>query len=131
MLLKMSTLPSDRCLQLRCMIGKEPIDFLLDIGVPVTLQRRDTWGRVNSKSQNSLQPWEEHRLVGINGSPIQVHRQCMINTKLEGNNLPMNVIVVSHLTIEAILGLDFLVKMKAEINVKKKIGSGMVTGGAD
>ena len=55
--------------------------------------------------------------MGINSSPIQVHGQCMINTKLEGND---KVIVVSPLTMEAILGLDFLVKMKAEIDIKEK-----------
>ena len=41
----------------------------------------------------------------------------MINTKLEGNDLPMKVIVVTLLTMEAILGLELLVKMEAEIVV--------------
>ena len=50
---KISTLPSDECLKLRCMIGKEPIDFLLDTGPPVTLLRRDTWDGVNSKPQST------------------------------------------------------------------------------
>ena len=85
---KISTLPSDECLKLRCMIGKEPINLLLDTGAPVTLLRRDIWDRVNSKPQNFLLPWEGHRLVGINGSPIQVHGQCMINTNLEGMTSP-------------------------------------------
>ena len=44
----------------------------------------------------------------------------MINKKLEGNDLPMKVIVVNPLNMEAILGLDFLVKMEAEIDVKEK-----------
>ena len=43
----------------------------------------------------------------------------------------MKVIVVRPLTMEAILGLDFLVKKEAEINVKEKqLDSDMVTGGA-
>ena len=48
---KISTLPSDECLKLQCMIGKEPIVFLLDSNAPVTLLRRDTWNRINSKPQ--------------------------------------------------------------------------------
>ena len=36
------------------MIGKEPIDSPLDAGASVTLLRRDTWDRVNSKPKNSL-----------------------------------------------------------------------------
>ena len=96
------------------MIKKVPIDFLLDTGVPVTLLRRYTWDRVNNKPQTSVQ------IGGNNGSPIQVHRQCMINIKLEENDLFLKVIVVRYLTTEAVHGLDFLIKMEAEINVREK-----------
>ena len=57
--------------------------------------------------------------MGNNGSP-KVHGQCMINTKLEGNGLPMKVIVLSHFITNATLGLDFLVMKEAEIDVKEK-----------
>ena len=58
----------------------------------MTLLRRDTSDKVNSKPLNSLQHWEGHRLVGINDSSIQVHGQYMINTMLEENDLFMKVI---------------------------------------
>ena len=100
------TLPSDKCLILQGIIKQVPIDFLLDTGVPMTLLRGDIWDRVDNKPQNSVQPWEGHRLVVINDSPIQVHRQRMIDTMLEENDLFMMVIVVNPLTTEIILGLE-------------------------
>ena len=38
---KFFTLSSGKCCKLRCIIGKEPIDFLFDTGAPVTQLRRE------------------------------------------------------------------------------------------
>ena len=41
--------------------------------------------------------------------------------KLDEEELPLNVIVVSSLTTEAIIGLNFLKEMEASVDIAKKL----------
>ena len=93
------------------------ISFLLDTGASVTLFRKDTWERVNTASAFQLTPWAGQRLVGVDGSPLQVSGQARIELTLMGRQFSTNVLVVSPLTTSAILGLDFLREHKAVIDL--------------
>ena len=108
------------CFRVEGMVSGERILFLLDTGAAVTLLRKDTWSRINARRPRELESWSEQQLVGVDGASLQVHGQAKIRVELGGVVMPTDVIVVSPLTTEAILGLDFLRLHEATINVKKK-----------
>ena len=91
------------------------LSFLIDTGAAVTLIHKDAWDNM----QRQLEPWAEVRLVGVDGSPLTVHGQARVDISLHGHSYPTRVVVVSPLTTEAILGLDFLQERKASINFEK------------
>lgn len=97
-----STISSTGCFRVQGLIEEEPVSFLLDTGAPVTLLRKDVWDSIQTKLHKDLKPWTKQKLVGVNGTPIQVHGQAVVNVKLgEGEKvLPL----MSSLTIAAIIG---------------------------
>ena len=101
-------------------VGGEPISFLLDTGAAVTLIGEDVWRRVNAKQPTKLQPWSEQKLVGVDGSPLEVHGQVHVTVVAQGNTFETQALVVSPLTTEGILGLDFLKKHQATIDVRNR-----------
>ena len=112
------------------LVGKIPISFLLDTGASVTLLRKDTWERVNVGSAIKLLPWSGQCLVGVDGSPLQVFGQAEVDLTLVGRQFESKVLVVSPLTTQAILGLDFLQEHRATIDLGVKellIGRDRVT----
>ena len=96
-----------------------PTPFLLDTGASATLLRKDTWDAVKSQSQNAeeLKPCPEQRLMSVDGSTLHVHGKAEVELCLAGECFKVETMVVSPLTSEAILGLDFLRKYKATISL--------------
>ena len=48
--------------------------FLLNTGASATLLQQDTWERVNIPPvRREMTPCPEHRLISVDGSPLQVH----------------------------------------------------------
>ena len=82
--------------------------FLVDTGAAVTLMRKDTWDQVNDGLATELEPWSERQLVSVDGTPLQVHGQACVDIVLDGTNYQSGIVVVSPLTTNAILGLDFM-----------------------
>ena len=73
-----------------CMLGEvggEPISFLLDTGAAVTLIGSDVWRQINTKQPTKLQPWLDRRLVGVDGSPLEVHSQVHVAVVPQGKTL--------------------------------------------
>ena len=100
-------------------INGEKVSLLLDTGAAVTLLRKDTWDRVTTNCSQKLTPWPAPGLVGADGSPLETQGSAHVTLELSGNLLPLDVVVVSSLTSEGILGLDFLRMQKASINLEK------------
>ena len=96
-----------------------PVSFLLDRGAAVTLLRKDTWERVSAGGGVSLSPWSGERLV-CRWSPLQVFCQAEVGLILSGKEFRAQALVVSPLTTQAILGLDFLQQNMATIDLGKK-----------
>ena len=85
--------------------------------------------RVNT-GNSKLSAWAGQRLVGVDGSPLQVFGQAEVQVMLGDTQFPINVLAVSPLTTGAILGLDFLQQSNATIDLRVRelhIGSGQGT----
>ena len=93
--------------------------LLIDTGTSVTLLRKDAWDRVSWASHGPCQllTCPALGLVGANGSPLLTFGSTLVELELNGAVLPVDVVVVSPLTSEGILGLDFLKKQKAAIDL--------------
>ena len=101
--------------RLRRSINGVSLSLLLDTGAAVTLLRKDTWERVTNGTSNhrKLTPCTALELVSADGTPLQTHGSTLLTLELAGNAVPVECVVVSALTSEGILGLDFLTKQKA------------------
>jgi len=100
-----------------CTINGVRTPFLLDTGAAVTLLRKDTWDHVNLDNRQSLCPYSAVQLVGVDGSPLTIHGSATVDLHLDGHSITTDVVVVSPLTAEAILGLDFLHEHQACIDL--------------
>ena len=109
--------------RLQVVLGGIKISLLLDTGAAVTLIRKDTWDQITSSSHSPplLMPCPALELVNADGSPLETHGKASLLLELEGNSLPIDVIVVNSLTSEGILGLDFLKKQRASINFDTEV----------
>ena len=56
----------------------------------------------------------------VDGSPLKVHGQVYVTVVVQGNTLETQALVVSPLTTEGILCLDFLKKHQATIDVRNR-----------
>ena len=83
----------------------------------MTLLRKDTWDQANFDNKLTLLPYSTVQLVGVDGSLLTVHGRATVKLYLEGVSTTIDVVVVSPLTAEAILGLDFLQEHQAHIDL--------------
>lgn len=78
----------------------------------MTLLRKDTWDQANFDNKLTLLPYSTVQLVGMDGSLLTVHGRATVKLYLEGVSTTTDIVVVSPLMAEAILGLDFLQNTK-------------------
>ena len=72
------------------------------------------------RKRGNLHSWTDHQLVGVDGSPLQVHGYTVASIHLGDIELTAKVVVVSPLATEAILDLDFLSKHGALIDLQQR-----------
>ena len=106
--------------QIEAIVNGSRTSLLLDTGAAISLLREDTWLRGKVKKRGELHPWTQHKLVGVDGSPLQVHGHTTALVELGGREFQVGMVVVSPLTTEAILGLDFLSAHSAKIDLQEK-----------
>ena len=83
--------------------------FLVDTGAAVTLIRDDICQQTQI-ANNRLEPWTGHRLLRVDGSPLQIHGRTEAELDLGGHLFTTDVVNAACLSTKAILGLDFLEK---------------------
>ena len=96
------------------------ISLLVDTGAAVTLLRLDTWEQVAAKDPVALELWPAVRLLSAGGVPLTVHGCARITLGLGAESFQVEVVVASPLTLQAILGLNFLLQQQATINLASK-----------
>ena len=101
-------------------LNSTPASFIVDTGAAVTLISRELWEKAKSP-RAELEPWTGVELVGANGTPMTVCRSAAVALNLPEVSFPIQVVVVEHLTAEAILGMDFLTTNHCTIHVGKEL----------
>ncbi len=99
------------------------MSLILDTGAAVTLLRRDVWERTATAKAGwgTLTPWTGPRLVGVNGTALQVSGCKKVQLRIADNAYEALVIVVDTMTAEGILRLDFLQQNRCTIDLAEKI----------
>ena len=86
--------------------------FLIDIGAAISLINSTVWEKCCSAPRQDihmeLAPWQQQRLVGVNGSPLHVRGSLSTLLTIGNHKWNINLVVVDELIEEGILGLDFL-----------------------
>ena len=93
------------------------VKFLVDSGAAVTLMRNDAWERINKKHPLTLKAYKTSGLVGVEGSSLTIHGCATVNLHLGNRVIETDIVVVSPLITNAILGVDFLRKHRACIDL--------------
>ena len=114
-----SVLPTEG-FRVRCAVNGVMTSLLIDTGAVMTLLRKDTWDRVSPQATQELQPSHGLKLVGAGGSPLQSHGTAKVSLTLGEKEIPMDVVVASPLAADGIIGLDFLQKQRATIDLDAK-----------
>ena len=92
------------------------LTLLVDTGAAVTLLREDVWTKIATRT-GDLKPWSGVSLVSAGGTALTIHGSACVSLKIEGRTFPTELIVVSPLTSQAILGVDFLRAQQATIDL--------------
>ena len=85
----------------------------------MTLLQRGIWDQIK-QSEAVLEPWNGQRLVGVEGTPLQVCGTVQVELRLGEETFQPRVVVVDGLTADVILGLDFLEAHSCTVDIRKK-----------
>ena len=91
------------------------IELLVDTGSAVSILSLNMWNRCIHRD---LEPWTGQRLVGVDGTPLQVEGCGKIKLKFGQTVFDHHI---DSLTSEGILGLDFLQRHKCVVNLEEGI----------
>ena len=80
---------------------------MLDTGAAVTLVQKELW-ELSKLQGMELEEWNGKQLVGVEGTPLHVCGIAQVQISLGGRCFQLQIVIVSGLTADVILGLDFL-----------------------
>ena len=92
--------------------------FMLDEGTAVSLHRKDVWNNVGGEQQ--LSPRTGPRLVGVEGTPLEVHGVATLEVFMAGKSFVVDFVVVAILRAQSILGLNVLESHQCVVNTGQK-----------
>lgn len=96
--------------------------FLIDTGAAVTLINDTVWKRCQKASAcPTLEPGNQHNLTGVDGSPLQVLGAAQLLMDIGGTQVSFTAGIVTGISEEGILGLDFLTQFKCTIDLGTRI----------
>ena len=99
-------------------INDRRISFLVDTGSAFTILRRDTWEK--TFPDNKELEYSGKSFVSVDGTHLAVHGSCVVPVCIDGMVFNHRVYVMSDITTEALLGLDFLESHQCSFDAGKK-----------
>ena len=112
-----SPIVSARGHYLSARINNADFSLLLDTGAVVTLLPQDTWLRATSNTSQTLGICN---LISAGGTALTIHGCATVDLQLDNEVYSTEVVVVSPLISEGILGLNFLHEQNAVIDLASK-----------
>ena len=95
-------------------INDRRVSFLVDTGSAFTILRRDTWEKASPEDKKL--DYCGKSFVSVDGSHLAVHGSCVVPVSM----FNQRVYVMSGITTEALLGLDFLESHQCSFDAGKK-----------
>ena len=92
------------------------IDVLVDTGAAITVLSIEAWRKVGMKGRLFS---TKRKLMGVQGTPLQLHGVANIDLTLEGKVFPVEVTVAETLTTDLILVRDFMKAQQCTIQMGK------------
>ena len=105
--------------RLKGCIATLPIEFIIDTGAAVSLLRSDIWAKAAKlDSKLKLEEGTGQKLVGVSGIPLSIRGVGLVQLKFAEVPTPMaaTFVIVDDLSVEALLGLDFLEQCRCVID---------------
>ena len=73
----------------------------------MSLLRKETWDRI-AAANSPLETWNGPQLTGVEGTCLRVYGCGSVDINLNGEQFQWTMLIVDSLSVEGILGLDFL-----------------------
>ena len=96
-----------------------PASILADTGAAVTVMSREFWDK-SKTNEDQLREATGKKLVGVQGTPLQLYGVSQVTIVLVKESFPTEVIVTENLTTDIVLGRDFLRDQQCTIKMGKK-----------
>ena len=103
-------------LRINGLLGHSPVTFLLDSGATISVVRLDT---LTAELRSQITTNGLTAPIGANGSPLDMVGQVKIQVTIGNFHTEQVFIVVNTLTVDCLLGSDFLVAQEVIIDYKK------------
>ena len=87
----------------------------------MTLLRKDILDRIQRQKPSAINPWIGPKLVGADCRQLQVRECKKLTLTSAGQKFEFQVIIADSLTVEGILGLNFLQANYCMINLSKEV----------
>ena len=101
-------------------VHQVPLTLMIDTGAAVSLLGKEEWMRLGG-AKFKMEQWNGGTLVGVNGSPVDVEGVVSIDILVGGQRLAVEFVVVSTLSVQSLLGIDFLKKHACIIDVPNMV----------
>ena len=95
------------------------VAILVDTGTPATVLSEEVWNRVRVDGAELEPVAAGVGLVGVQGSPLQLHGSAQVQLQLEGETFLGKMIVADSLMSDVILGRDFLKTHQCTVELSK------------
>ena len=102
-------------------VRNKTVQCMIDTGATVSLFKKTVWCQLEGEHGCSLSPWDGHKLVGVEGSPVSVCGVTILHLDIAGTTFVSDFVVVDALGVDCIIGLDFLRKFEGIIDLPKNI----------
>ena len=102
-------------------VRNKTVQCMIDTGATVSLFKKTVWCQLEGEHGCSLSPWDGHKLVGVEGSPVSVCGVTTLHLDIAGTTFVSDFVVVDALGVDCIIGLDFLRKCEGVIDLPKNI----------